>query len=386
MKKNIKFICAPGYRHLLDIMVKKDITMHPKVTSFILAWALTGLLIAADAQAEYLVARANLENIKERRNVVVTEDVSPLTRKWGDASFTLSGLIEVEGSLVHIEGGEEDDDLRLNTVQIGLEAGLNSWLGGHISGLWEEDDTEPMVVDEAVISLTSPWPLANQTPALRLGRQYLSFGQFESGMISDPLTLELGETQTTAAVLALTGEYGNASLGVFDGSVDDGDDSLDSWVLAIAATPRAGVTLAASWISDLAESDAELVQDEGMYRDDVPGWSVFFTLQHGVFGLTAEYLAAVDRYKPHQVAAGEDLTGRRPQALNLELSWEIADKALLAARYEAADDYQADVRRYGATASYGLCNYALLAVEYLHADADASAPEQAFTAQLAVAF
>jgi hypothetical protein len=80
------------------------------------------------------------------------------------------------------------------------------------------------------------------------------------------------------------------------------------------------------------------------------------------------------------------LTGRRPEAWNIEFSWQPIDHVQFAARYEEARDYQADVRRYGATASYGLCDYALLAFEYLHADADSSPPEHTFTAQFAVGF
>jgi hypothetical protein len=271
-------------------------------------------------------------------------------------------------------------------VQIGLEAKLTPWLGGHISGLWEEDVTEPMVVDEAVSTLTSPWQLLGPTPALDFGRQYLPFGKFNSSMISDPLTLELGETRTTAALLTLEGERWSTSVGAFEGAVDDGDGSIDSWVAAVEVMPREGLTMGASWLSDLAESDADLVQDEGLYRNEVPGWSAFVTLQHDTIGLTAEYLAATKNFKFEQVEAGEDLTGRRPEAWNLELSWQPLDHVQLAARYEAAHAYQNDVRRYGATASYGLCDYALLAVEYLHTDADGKAPEHFFTAQLAVEF
>lgn len=366
--------------------------------------ALLGLLIATPALATqpkdlpntalrdlpqaavHIDTQAGIENIEKRRAAVTAESTTPLTWQLGSARFTLSGLIEAEAALVHVEGGDEEDDLRLSTVQIGLDAEFAPWLSGHIIGLWEEDDTEPMVVDEAVFSLTSPWRFGSQTPALHLGRQYLPFGRFDSAMISDPLTLELGETHTTAILLALDGERWSASLGTFEGSVDNGDNGLDSWLAAFEVSPREGVTFGASWISDLAESDAGLVQDEGMYRDDVPGWSAFVALQHGDFGLTVEYLAAVDRFKPEQVDVGEDLTGRRPQAWNLELSWQATERVQLAARYEEADDYQADVRRYGATASYGLCDYALLAVEYLHADADNAEPEHAFTAQLAVEF
>jgi len=44
------------------------------------------------------------------------------------------------------------------------------------------------------------------------------------------------------------------------------------------------------------------------------------------------------------------------------------------------------VRRYGATLSYGLCDFALLAFEYLHANASGTAAEHTFTTQLAVEF
>lgn len=344
---------------------------------------------AAPALADLPDANVQLENIGERRDAVTTgtaDDAPPLSLKIGKASFTLSGLVEIEGSCLHVEGGADSDDLRLSTVQIGLETVYSPWLSGRLTGLWEEGDTEPMIVDEAVMTLILPWKLFGQTTELYLGRQYLPFGSYPSGMISDPLTLELGETHTTALILALESEHWRADIGSFEGSVDDGDDGPDSWVLAIEATPREGLTLGASWISDLAESDAKLVQDEGLYRDDVPGWSAFVAMQHGDFGLTAEYLAAIDQFEPEQTEAGGDLTGRRPQTWNLELSWQVTAKLLLASRFEAADDYQADVRRYGATVSYGLCNYALLAVEYLYADADGDDPAHAFTAQLAVEF
>jgi hypothetical protein len=355
------------------------------------AMTLLALLFASSASAQpvLLAYQAEVENILERRDEVTTEKeppVFPLALELGTSRFTLRGLIEVEGSIVHAEGGNEEDDLRLCTVQIGLEAELTPWLGGHVTGLWEGDDTEPMEVDEAVLILTSPWKFGEQTPGLDLGRQYLPFGRFHSNMISDPLTLDLGETHTTSTVLSMDGTLWTAKVGAFEGSVDDRDDGIDSWVAAVEVTPREGVTLGASWISDLAESDAELVQDEALYRDEVPGWSVFAVIQHGPCGLTAEYLAAAKNFGQEQVDGGGDLSGRRPEAWNIELSWQPAERLQLAARYEAARDYQDNVNRCGATVSYGLCDFALLAFEYLHADADSSPPEHAITAQLAVEF
>lgn len=311
---------------------------------------------------------------------------SPLSWQFGSARFTLSGLVEVEQSYLHQEGGDDQDDLLLSTVEIGLEAELTSWLSGRIVGLWEQNDTEPMEVDQAVLTLTCPSKLAGQSQALHLGRQYLPFGRFATGMISDPLTLDLGETRTTAALYALEGERWSLFLGGFTGSVDDGDDGLDSWVAAVTATPRPGVTFGASWLSDLAESDAELVQEEGLYDDEVPGWSAFIALSHGDFGLNAEYLAAARSFRAEQVAAGEDLTGRRPRAWSVEGSWQASEQLALATRYEAADDYQNDLRRLGLTAGYALCDFATLSLEYLRGKTEGEDPAHSVTAQLALSF
>ena len=95
---------------------------------------------------------------------------------------------------------------------------------------------------------------------------------------------------------------------------------------------------------------------------------------------------AIDDFAADQVAAGEDLTGKRPEAWFVEASWSATDRLTLAARYEASDDYQGDARRAGATVAYGLCDYAQIAGEYLLDDTDDDNPVHVFTVQLAIEF
>ncbi len=64
------------------------------------------------------------------------------------------------------------------------------------------------------------------------------------------------------------------------------------------------------------------------------------------------------------------------------------EKLQLATRYEEANDFQDDLKRYGATASYGLYEHVVVALEYLRADADIDEDDTVdmVTAQLAFEF
>jgi hypothetical protein len=213
---------------------------------------------------------------------------------------------------------------------------------------------------------------------------------FNSYMISDPLTLELGETRDTAALFALEGDVWVLKAGVLNGETDTNGDSnhIDNWVASLELTPVENLTFGVSYINDLAESDNELVQDESLYSSNVAGASAFLSVQCGQFGFEAEYLTALEDFDSALVGIGEDLTGRRPSAWNLELAWMPTEKLQLAARYEEANDFQDDVKRYGATASYGLYEHVVVALEYLRTDADIDAddPINVVTAQLALEF
>ncbi len=58
----------------------------------------------------------------------------------------------------------------------------------------------------------------------------------------------------------------------------------------------------------------------------------------------------------------------------------------IAAIYEQAKDFQDNVDRYGATASYGLYEHAVVALEYLHANDDKDDSANLMAAQLALKF
>lgn len=353
------------------------------------------LLLATPALALHPDAKSEIENLQLR---IETLEARPETNEpagdFGQISkyVTLHGLLEAEAHYAKPDGGAEESDLNLATAELSFEATLNDHVGGHLSLLFEEEEgaDDTLEVDEAVVSLQAPKQLFGQSSSLHVGRMYLPFGMFNSSMISDPLTLELGETRNTAALFALEGDVWTFKSGIFNGGTDPAGDqnNIDSWVASLEISLGENLGFGASYISDLAESGSELVQDPAFYTGSVAGASAFLTARCGQFGLEVEYLGALEDFGAALVAVGADLTGRHPEAWNLELAWLPTEQIQLTARYEQAEDFQNDVQRYGAAVSYGLYDHAIVALEYLVADADVAAdnPVNLVTAQLALEF
>ncbi|MDX9710637.1 MAG: LbtU family siderophore porin [Trichloromonas sp.] len=327
-------------------------------------------LAAPSAWADAPDQRGEIENLKRRIAALEGREAEP------DQPFTLEafgkylrfhGLLELEGIWEKPEGGDESSDLTLATAQVQLEVEINENIGGHIVFLYEEvegeDDT--VEVDEALIHLTHPFAVAGGRIGIYGGKMYVPFGMFNSRFVSDPLTLELGETNDTALYFDyLWGDLVEFKTGFFNGEVDTvGDNnSIDSFVAAIEVTPAEGLSFGVSYISDLAESDGELVADESLYRSSVAGGAAYLSASYGILTFEAEYLTALEDFDRDLVAANLDLgddasglSGRRPRTWNLELAltpaegWEVAVKA------EHAKDFLDDVRRHGIVVAHGRC-------------------------------
>lgn len=355
---------------------------------------LSGLLIIALAQnalALHPGEKSEIENLKariqqlEEANGNHDHDSDQAAGELGDY-VSLSGLIEVEASYLDVESENSESDLTLATVELSVEGKINDQIGGHVTLLYEDDELD---VDEAVISLTCARPIAGVETSLHAGKMYLPFGNYASFMISDPYTLELGETQADSLLLDLQQEYVSVKFGLFKGGVDNGDEHhVNHWTVALSVTPLPQLEIGLSYINDLAESGAELVTVDDLYSDDVSAASVYLAWEMEQFGFNAEYLTALDDFEADIVAAGESLTGKRPQTLNIEIAWLPAEHWQIAARFEQADDFLNDPRRYGGAASYGISDNLVVALEYLYTDfkEDSESEEQSLVGQIALAF
>ncbi len=319
--------------------------------------------------------------------------------RWFE-QVALSGLVEVEASYVDGPDGSESD-LVVATVELGLEAQVTPWINAHVLILFEEDETDPPEIDEAIITLANP----EASPfSLAAGRMYVPFGNFDSALVSDPLTLEIGETRETAVQAGYIANGFHALAYGFNGDTNDGgSDHIDGYGLALGYSLEGeengfGFDAGLSWISNLADSDSlqETVTDPDNLTDTVAGWSIHAAIHWQSLTFIGEYLSAAEDFDGADLAFNG--TGARPSAWNLEVDYgfEIAGReAEVAVAWQETDEALAlelPEKRWLAALSVGIHDQAVLALEYAHdedygtGDGGSGEETDTVTLQLAVEF
>ena len=320
--------------------------------------------------------------------------------KWAD-KITLSGVIEAEA---YYEDMDYDDpatedkdssDITLATVELAVDVDVVKHVKGHVLFLWEEDDTEPVDVDEGFITLDGE----DVVPLyLNVGKLYVPFGNFESHFISDPLTLELGETRESALTVGCKNEWMDVSVSAFNGDIDEtGEDNhIETYVASASfSVPEKlisnfGITGGVSYISNIGDSDSlqdEIDSDMGI-KDYVDGFNAFLTISFmDKLFLECEYLGALDEFEAGELSfdGGNKF---QPETWNFELAYAATDRLELAIKYEGGDDLGDFLPedQYGAAVTYGLFENTSLALEYLHGEFENDDERDLVTTQLAVEF
>jgi len=334
--------------------------------------------------------KALKEQLKEREEISNKLDVF---KKWSER-ISFSGLIEVEAFTMDGYNGEDESDIALATVELGIDAQIADWVSGQIVLLWEEDYTEPVDLDVGTITLgnTEMFPVY-----LTAGKMYVPFGNFESNMIQDPLTLEIGETRESAVQVGFehSGFYG--SVYTFNGDIDE--DGEDNEVRCFGANAgyafendNLSLDIGAGWINNLIDSDGlgdgfqEMIDAYPgtiwALKDYVDGFAVHAIINFGPATLIGEYIGAADdiEWNVSDDAGGVNMailglnpvekTGK-PEAWNLELAYTVeimSKETTFGVGYQGTDDLGGAMPedRYMASIGVGITKNTSLTLEYLH--------------------
>lgn len=264
-------------------------------------------------------------------------------------NIEIAGLIEVEASYLSPYEGGSESDIVLATAELGIRSQVNDWVEAGISFLYEQDETD-LEVDTAYLTFAN----ADVSPLfLTAGQVYVPFGVYETNLVSDPLTLEIGEARETALQLGFEHSGFSGSVYVFNGDNKvKGKDRIESWGANLGFAQDSddwAWSVGAGYINDLGDSDSlhETINDIRVGAAELDpslsidptertaGWTLNAAASFGPFSLIGEYLSAADDFDPISLEfKGE---GARPSAWNIEAGYSFT---LLGRESVAAVAYQ----------------------------------------------
>ncbi|WP_332307756.1 LbtU family siderophore porin [Imhoffiella purpurea] len=317
-------------------------------------------------EAEIAEHRAQLKGSPERLKAVeegMEEDRLAASLDDPSAWFRnieISGLIEVEGSYLSPFEGDTESDLILATVELGISSQINDWVLAGISFLYEEDDTD-LEVDTGYITIANP----DVTPLfLTAGQIYVPFGAYETNLVSDPLTLEIGETRETALQIGFAQGDFSGSVYAFNGDNKvKGKNRIDSWGANLGYAHEEddrAWAFGVGYINDLGDSDSlqDLINENRVAAEEdaiaagidtsgysvdptdrTAGWTVNAAASFGPFNLIGEYLSATDDYDPVSLSYKD--SGAKPSAWNIEAGYSFSvmgRESVAAVAYQGTDE------------------------------------------------
>lgn len=316
---------------------------------------------------------------------------------------SLSGLIEVEFAAGDDFAGESFDALDVATVELGLDVKATDWATGHILVKYEEDGgNDDLFIDEAAITLGNQeaFPLN-----LTIGKFYMPFGNFETNMIQDPLTLEIGEINDTGASIGLEANGFSAALYGYKGMNESGASDTAKGFGVMAGynydQDDFSFTGGLSWTNNMADSDgaiADAFDESGLdtIEQTVSGGGIHIRAGFGPVSVIGEYVSALDDFSLTEVEfLGH---GAEPKAWNAELVYTVEllnRETVFAVGWQQTDEAVAiglPESRHIVSAGMEIIPDTVLTLEY-HYDSDYDIAENGsgehanvFTAQLAYQF
>ncbi len=199
--------------------------------------------------------------------------------------------------------------LAVATLELGVDCQFSSWMNVHLLALYEESETAPPEFDEAMVTIENP---TITRFSVALGRLYAPFGHYDSALIDDPLTLEIGETRGTA----IEAGYHWRNLDIVAFGLDGGRRGIFGW--AVEYNRDSDVVahdFGMSWINDLGASNGMRALAAGLEESAglTPAWAFHARFQRGPLTWIGEYVAATSDVG----------SGVKPAAWNFELNHDM---------------------------------------------------------------
>lgn len=317
---------------------------------------------------------------------------------WIDR-FVISGVLEAEAgtTIVDSTGTDTDEsDIVLATAELCVAADIAENVSGVMTFLWEEGDTEPVDMDQGYITFEG----GDKIPLyLSMGKLYVPFGNYESHMVSDPMTLEIGETSESAIQAGFENSLCNINIAVFNGDVDEaGEDDViktfagsAQFTLPQDSVKNLSASVGVSFISNISDSDGlegEVATADGTIKDPVAGMGAFMSCSFmEKFFIEAEYIGAIDEFEAGELFDNTGTEKYQPAAYNLEVAAALTEAMEMAFCYQVTEDVVSlPETLLGGAVIYSVFENTAISLEYLHGEFKNDDKVDSMTVQVAVEF
>lgn len=231
------------------------------------------------------------------------------------------GTIEIEGSYgLGAQSAQQSGDFSLATVELSVAQQFNQSIEANLLLLYEEEDS-PFGVDQATIGIT---PFTSLPITVVVGKTVIPFGKFDSQLISDPLTLEMAETNRNSLHIEIGTDQLRTTLFAFNHNQNDSDllVATNQSFGASAEINKEAFGVSMSYLHDLSATDILATNT----KDIIPAIATGTYYRYGNTRFSAEYISALRRVEGDTF----DSADFRPGAYQLELAIEL-EKILLTA-------------------------------------------------------
>ena len=285
-------------------------------TVAVAAWSAPAMADGHDVEDRISSMEQRVKDLEERvaaQDQMIVEkesEIASLSEGWFN-SVEIAGLVEV--SLTSSMPAEDDSstDMELATLELGVAAAINDHFSAEV--LIENDDGAIALAD-AFLTYDAGGGLSATG-----GLQVLPFGVYDTNLISDPLTLVLGETGDVGLVLAGDADQLSWSLFAFDGdNAPEGEDNIAGFGAAAGfavAGAESEFGLDVSLINHFGDTDT--LGDVASFTDQVPGAAASARGRVGPASLLFETVTALDTLEAEEF-------GAQPSAWMVEIAYDFA--------------------------------------------------------------
>jgi len=276
----------------------------------------------ADLQAQLNSLQQKIQQMEAKQLETTSSGISGSS--WTNA-IEIGGVVEVEAQSVSADGSDTESDIYVATAELGITGKVNDSVSAEMVLLYEGPDGT-LEVDAATITIAPE----SMPVSFTFGKTGVPFGIYESNHLSDPLTLELGETAVDATAIANYENNGlNASLAIFNGaSVEAGNNKINDYVLNVGYAREGDFSFGIQfgYMNNLGNSDGLVDAGVTAVANDVSAFTSSIMLSAANLTFIGEYVGATESFNAGELA--HNGSGATPKAWNTELAYSFGKSTL----------------------------------------------------------